>query len=162
MVTTRMSEPRFEYLDPDAPQVVELIAASDAYYDGLYPPESNHLEAVDDLRKPNVLFVGAYVDGVLAASGAAKLMNDDSDYAEIKRVFVLDRFRGIGLSSRLMHFLESELSDRGVDLFRLETGVRQPEALGLYRKLGYVERGPFGAYLPDPLSVFMEKRVLSR
>jgi putative acetyltransferase len=44
-------------------------------------------------------------------------------------------------------------------LLRLETGVRQPEALGLYRKLGYRERGPFGAYKPDPLSVFMEKRV---
>ena len=109
--------------------------------------------------RPNVLFVGAYVDGELAASGAAKLMDDDSDYAEIKRVFVLERFRGLGLSSRLMHHLESELRGRGVELFRLETGVRQPEALGLYRKLGYLERGPFGSYRPDPLSVFMEKRV---
>ena len=42
-------------------------------------------------------------------------------------------------------------------LLRLETGVLQPEALGLYRKLGYRERGPFGAYAADPLSVFMEK-----
>ena len=154
-----MPDIRFADLDPDAADVRVLIAASDAYYDGLYPPESNHLEAADDLHKANVLFVGAYVDGVLAATGAAKLMNDDSEYAEIKRVFVLDRFRGMGLSSRLMEYLENELRARGVDLIRLETGVRQPEALGLYRKLGYVERGPFGAYAPDPLSVFMEKRV---
>ena len=154
-----MPEIRIDSLDPAAPDVIGLIAASDAYYDGLYPPESNHLEAADDLRRPNVLFVGAYVDGELAASGAAKLMDDDSDYAEIKRVFVLERFRGLGLSSRLMHHLESELRGRGVELFRLETGVRQPEALGLYRKLGYLERGPFGSYRPDPLSVFMEKRV---
>ncbi|HEV8436640.1 MAG TPA: GNAT family N-acetyltransferase, partial [Methylomirabilota bacterium] len=32
-------------------------------------------------------------------------------------------------------------------------------ALGLYRAAGYVERGPFGDYRPDPLSVFMEKRL---
>jgi putative acetyltransferase len=40
---------------------------------------------------------------------------------------------------------------------RLETGIHQPEALGLYRAAGFVERGPFGPYRPDPLSVFMEK-----
>ena len=58
-----------------------------------------------------------------------------------------------------MHDLEGELEVRGVTLFRLETGIKQPEALGLYRKLGYRERGPFGAYVADPLSVFMEKCV---
>ena len=42
---------------------------------------------------------------------------------------------------------------------RLETGIRQPEAIGLYRSAGYAEIGPFGAYRPDPLSLFMEKRL---
>ena len=42
---------------------------------------------------------------------------------------------------------------------RLETGVRQPEALGLYETAGYQRRGPFGAYAEDPLCVFMEKRL---
>jgi len=56
-----------------------------------------------------------------------------------------------------MDFLEQHLYDAGVPVARLETGVKQPEALALYRKLGYAERGPFGAYGEDPLSVFMEK-----
>jgi len=154
-----MPDIRIEALDPHSAEVKALIAASDAYYDGLYPAESNHLEAVDDLGKPNVILLGCRCDGELAASGAARLMCDDGDYAEIKRVFVLRQFRGRGLSGRLMHCLESELRQRGVELLRLETGVRQPEALGLYRKLGYRERGPFGAYKPDPLSVFMEKKL---
>ena len=146
-------------LDPAATDVQALVAASDAFYDGLYPEESSHLEALDDLGNPNVLFFGCRVGGKLAASGAAKLMDDDGDYAEIKRVFVLDAYRGQGLSARVMNCLESELQRRGVKLLRLETGVLQPEALGLYRKLGYHERGPFGAYGADPLSVFMEKAV---
>jgi putative acetyltransferase len=148
-------------LDPDTDEVRALIAASDAFYDGLYPVESSHLEALDDLKNPNVVFLGCRLNGELVASGAAKLMSDDDDYAEIKRVFVLENFRGRGISGRLMRRLEADLRECGVTLLRLETGVLQPEALGLYRKLGYQERGPFGAYASDPLSVFMEKRVTS-
>jgi putative acetyltransferase len=154
-----MSSTDIEYLDPDSPDVQAMIAESDAYYVDLYPAESNHLESSDDLKKPNVLFVGCRIDGELAASGAAKVMQDDGNYAEIKRVFVLDDHRGKGLSNRIMQFLESELQNRGVSLFRLETGIKQPEALGLYRKLGYTQRGPYGSYGPDPLSVFMEKHT---
>lgn len=148
-----------EYLNPDSPEVQTLLAVSDAYYVNLYPAESNHLESSDDLKKPNVLFVGCRIDGELVASGAAKIMQDDGSFAEIKRVFVVDDHRGKGLSSKVMCFLETELQGRGVSLFRLETGVKQPEALGLYRKLGYLERGPFGSYRADPYSVFMEKQV---
>ena len=148
-----------EYLDPDSPDVQALIAASDAYYVDLYPAESTHLEDSEDLKRPNVLFVGCRIDGELVASGAAKILQEDVSYAEIKRVFVLAQYRGKGLSNQIMRYLENELENRGVTLFRLETGIKQPEALGLYRKLGYRERGPFGAYVPDPLSVFMEKYV---
>jgi putative acetyltransferase len=154
-----MPDIRIETLDPDRADVQALIAASDAFYEGLYPAESNHLEAVDDLKKANVLFIGCRLDGKLVASGAARLMQDDGCYAEIKRVFVLEDYRGRGLSEQIMRRLEAELHNRGVGLFRLETGILQPEALGLYRKLGYLERGPFGAYAVDPFSVFMEKRA---
>jgi putative acetyltransferase len=155
-----MPEAKVEHLDPESVAVQALIAASDAFYDGLYPPESNHLEATDDLKRPSVIFMGCRVGEELVASGAAKLMRDDGDYAEIKRVFVLENYRGRGLSRQIMQALESELLRRGVTLLRLETGIRQPEAISLYRKLGYRERDPFGAYRPDPLSVFMEKRAL--
>ena len=154
-----MSEPIVERLDPTQADVRALIAAADDFYHGLYPPESNHLESAADLAADNVLLVGCRVDGMLAASGAARRMHDDGDYAEIKRLFVLENFRGRGLSQAIMRHLESELERDGVTLFRLETGTRQPEALSLYRKLGYREREPFGAYRPDPLSVFMEKRL---
>jgi putative acetyltransferase len=41
----------------------------------------------------------------------------------------------------------------------LETGVKQFEALALYRSAGFMDTGPFASHLPDPLSVFMEKRL---
>ena len=69
-------------------------------------------------------------------------------------------WRAQGLSRALMVALEAHLRASGVPLARLETGIHQPEALALYARLGYVRRGPFGAYRPDPLSVFMEKPLL--
>ena len=69
---------------------------------------------------------------------------------------------GLILKSRaeaIRRVLEDELRDRQIRLARLETGISQPEAIGLYRRLGYRERGPFGRYRPDPLSLFMEKTL---
>jgi putative acetyltransferase len=150
---------QIQLLDAATPAARHLLALSDSYMNTLYPAESNHLEGVSALQQPNVHFIGGYVNDELVACGAVKLMDDDGIYGEIKRVFVLEAHRGKGYSRRVMESLEQHLREKGVHIARLETGIRQPEALGLYRKLGYTECGPYGAYRPDPLSVFMEKLV---
>ena len=146
-------------IDPRRDDVQALLALSDAYMQALYPAESNHLESPLALAQPNVHFLGVHVDGELAACGAVKTMDDDGLYGEIKRVFVLERHRGKGLSKQIMLRLEAHLLATGVPLARLETGISQPEALGLYERLGYAYRAPFGKYQLDPLSVFMEKQL---
>jgi len=153
---------RIEVTDPAAPAVQHLLAQSDAYMQALYPSASNHLEGIAALKKPNVAFFGYYLGDELVGCGAVKLMREagsSQSYGEIKRVFVTPAFRGRGISKIIVQRLETYLADQGVKLARLETGIKQPEALGLYRALGYVECTPFGAYLPDPLSVFMEKAL---
>ncbi len=67
--------------------------------------------------------------------------------------------RGRGIARGILAALEQAARDEGVQLMQLETGVHSPEALALYRRAGYRERGPFGPYAPDPLSVFMEKSL---
>jgi putative acetyltransferase len=143
----------------DPQSAAALIAQSDAYHAALYPAESNYLESLSALSQPNVLFVGAHIEGELVACGAVKTLDNDGRYGEIKRVFVLEQHRGKGLSKAIMQTLEAHLQATGVRLARLETGIHQPEALGLYTRLGYVLREPFGAYAHDPLSVFMEKTL---
>jgi len=132
---------------------------SDAYMAALYPSESNHLESVQALIRPNVYFLGCFLEDRIVGCGAVKVLSDDGGYGEIKRVFVLDGHRGKGYSRAIMQKLEDHLQGRGIALARLETGILQREALGLYKRLGYAVRGPFGAYVEDPLSVFMEKRL---
>ena len=44
-------------------------------------------------------------------------------------------------------------------LYKTFAAIPHLQALGLYPSSGYAKRGPFGAYQPDPLSVFMKKRL---
>lgn len=145
-------------LDPEDPVALRLLALSDNYLASLYPAESNHLESASALKRPNVTFLGGSIDNEVVACGAAKILDDDGVYAEIKRLFVLDACRGRGIAGKMMIEIENRLRAAGIAVVRLETGIRQPAALALYSKLGYIERPPFGAYKPDPLSIFMEKR----
>jgi putative acetyltransferase len=146
-------------VDPTSAGARHLIALSDALMTALYPAESNHFESPEALAGARARFIGIHAAGQLIACGGVKLMDDEGAYGEIKRVFVLPEHRGKGLARAIMLALEMQLRRERILLARLETGISQPEALGLYRKLGYVERTPFGAYRPDPLSVFMEKQL---
>jgi putative acetyltransferase len=74
-------------------------------------------------------------------------------------MYVHPRGRGQGIAKAVLAKLESEAAAAGCKLLKLETGPLQPEALGLYARSGFERRGPFGQYVNDPLSVFMQKRI---
>ena len=142
---------------PRQADVERLLAALDAYQSALYPPESNHFLDVDALAAPNVRFFVARREGRALGCGALRI--DAAGYGELKRMFVSPEARGYRLGRLLLDRIEEEARREGLPCLRLETGIHQPEALGLYRAAGYVEREAFGEYRPDPLSVFMEKSL---
>lgn len=142
---------------PDQPDVVRLIEALDAHATALYPPESNHLLEVASLCGPAVTFLVVRAGGEAVGCGA--LLHDARGWGEVKRMFVRPAERGRGIGMRVLAALETAARGRRLPLLRLETGIHNTEALALYRRAGFAEREPFGDYAPDPLSVFMEKRV---
>ena len=144
---------------PKKNDVGRLLRLSDDYMTSLYPATSNHMDDAEELSKPNVFLVGAFEDDELVGIGAVKVLEDDVCYGEVKRLFVPVEHRGKGISKLIISELESHLANTGVPFIRLEAGVKQPEALGLYKSLGYTERDPFGSYPSAPLSVFMEKEI---
>ena len=154
-----MSERRIEIAleDPAQPEIAPLLQASDAYMASLYPAESNHMLDVASLRHPQVAFLVARVDG--KALGCGAVVDSGEGWAEVKRMFVSPAARGLKLGRRLLDEIEAIAARRGIRVLRLEMGGLQPEAHGLYRSAGFVEIGPFGAYGPDPLSIFMEKTL---
>jgi putative acetyltransferase len=108
-------------------------------------------------NQPEVLSMLARdVDG--GAIGCAALVNRDG-YGEIKRMFVDEAKRGLGTGRKLLEHIAMFAAMAAVRELKLETGIHQPEAIALYERFGFVRCGPFGDYQPDPLSVFMEKRL---
>jgi len=143
--------------------VDDLIQQSRDYQAEIYPPESVHQDDPQYLINGGMYFIGAYDDETLCGIGGVKIMcevmNDDGHYGEIKNLFVDPVYRGRGVSKIIMHALEDYLIKKNIKLCRLETGVSQPESIGLYRRIGYRGCGAYGDYADDPLSVFMEKTL---
>lgn len=142
---------------PDQAEVHTLLELADRRSSGLYPAESRHGLDVATLLALRVRFLVARLDGRAVGCGGYAPEGDGT--AELKRIFVAAEARGLGIGRALLKALEAEAHRDGIRLLRLETGVKSTEALGLYRRFGYREIGPFGAYGPDPLSVFMEKAL---
>lgn len=137
--------------------VVRLLDMSNAYAESLYPAESNHMLDLASLEKPGVTFWVARIAGDIV--GCCALVEAGDGTAEIKRMFVDPVARGRSVARKLMETLEAAAAERNLRAVRLETGIYQPEAIGLYRRFGYHEIAAFGSYQPDPLSLFMEKRL---
>lgn len=142
---------------PQQGDVLGLIEQLDSYVGQLYPAESNHLLSLEALCRPEVRFFVARKDGQALGCGALRL--DSSGYGEVKRIYVRPQARGHGVGRSILLRIEKEARQASLTCLRLETGIRQEAALELFRVSGYRQRGPFGEYQPDPLSVFMEKRL---
>src|SRR6266513_2684806 len=127
--------------DPRQDEVIRMLSALDAYLESLYPRESNHLLDLESLCAPNIRFFVARRGVGPVGCGALRV---EAGYGEVKRMFV------------------DQAAREGLALMRLETGIHQAAARALYRGGGYAECAPFGEYRPDRLSVFMEKRLVTR
>jgi putative acetyltransferase len=142
---------------PRQAEVMRLLELSDAYAASLYPAESNHMVDVATLEKPGVSFFVARREGTVLGCGALVAAEDGT--GEIKRMFVAEPARGLKLGKRLIEAILERAGELSLAVVRLETGIHQPQAIGLYRAYGFTEIGPFADYRPDPLSIFMEKRL---
>lgn len=143
---------------PGSPEAVALINELDEYLNQLpYPERSRHAYSIDKLLREGVAFFVAHYQGNSAACGGIKLF--DGEYAEVKRMYVRPVYRGLGLGKTMLNHLAEYARERQVKLLRLETGIFQTEAIGLYDRYGFERRSPFGEYEEDPLSLYFEKSI---
>jgi GNAT superfamily N-acetyltransferase len=142
-----------------SPIAQQLILALNAELEERYPEEgANHfrLDAAE-VSDGRGAFLVAYLDGRPVGCGAVR--RNEPEVAEIKRMYVVPEARGRGIARHVLNELEAEARRLGVRRVVLETGLRQAEALALYRRAGFVEIPLFGEYLDSPLSVCMEKTL---
>ena len=112
-------------------------------FDTGFDPASSIPAELEDLRPPAGAFLLARLRGEPVGCGALKLHG--SEPAEIKRMWVAEAARGLGVGRRLLAELERYAGARGVRVLRLETNQALVEAIGLYRSAGYREVAAFNA-----------------
>ncbi|MEU4295573.1 GNAT family N-acetyltransferase [Kribbella sp. NPDC026596] len=95
-------------------------------------------------------YLVACVDG--AAVGCGAVQPAGSGVGELKRMFVLPHYRGLGIARKLVVALEDLARTMGCHTLRLATGVRQPEAIALYERCGYALVERYGKYVDQPLT----------
>ncbi|ROS76509.1 GNAT family N-acetyltransferase [Cellulomonas sp. PhB143] len=142
--------------DPDAVRLREVQQAELAATYGVAPGQSDVGDPVTgDAAVATVVLREA---GVPVACGTVRDVSGAPDgrggrhpdgTGEVKRVFVDPSCRGRGLSKAVMAALESHAAQHGLRSLVLETGTRQPEAIGLYLALGYVPTERYGAYVAE-------------
>jgi GNAT superfamily N-acetyltransferase len=110
-----------------------------------------------DFEPPDGAFLVGYEDEEPVACGG--VCRCDTRTAEIRRMYVVPRVRGRGLSRQILAALEEEALGLGYELIRLETGFRQLEAVGLYQSAGFRPIARYGPYVDDERSVCFEKRL---
>ena len=117
--------------------IEQYFAELDARFDAGFDPARSIPADAHELVPPSGALIVARLDGKPIGCGALKFHGDAP--AELKRMWVAPRARGLGVGRRLLEELERHARDAGVTIVRLETNHALTEAIALYRRSGYVE-----------------------
>src|SRR6266545_1777150 len=88
---------------PDTPDATALIGELEAHLALLYPRESRHGYSVEKLVAQGVAFFVIRDNGTPAGCGGIQLF--DTDYGELKRMYVRPQFRGSGFGKLMLEHL---------------------------------------------------------
>ncbi len=146
-------------VDPCGDEALGLLRLAAAEARQLYPElqQPGAPEPGNTPTPPRGVYLIARLDGRTLAMGAHRPL--DADCSELRRLYVHESARRLGLARRLLVALEAHARQVGFRTLRLETGFRQLPAMRLYEACGYRRIPPFGPYVGDPSSVCYEKQL---
>jgi putative acetyltransferase len=141
------------------PDVHDLIGELNDVLGAVYEAHQRHGLSIVQLFEPHLSFFLARLVGLAVGCGGVAVFDD---HAEVKRMYTRHAARGRGVGKALLLRIENEVRGANKSILRLETGTHQQEAIGLYERMGFRPRGPFGPYAAMPAcnietSLFFEK-----
>ncbi len=133
----------------DDPVLLPLLQDLARDYDARYEPTDGVCSSAELTRYPPEVFAadqgGGFVavlrHGVVVAGGALKRGSSGGDgrpLAEFKRMWTDPGSRRQGLAGRVLGLLEQRAAALGYAGLELTTGAKQPEAVALYLRHGWV------------------------
>jgi DNA-binding MarR family transcriptional regulator/GNAT superfamily N-acetyltransferase len=147
-------------VDPEHPDarycLAEYVAELNRRSERGFDPSVGATALPHEVRPPAGQFLVAYLHGEAVGCGAVKHHGDGP--AEIKRMWIAPRARGLGLGRRLLETLEACASASGAWVAHIETSAVLTEALSLYRSAGWVE---VPAFNDEPFADHWFEKVLA-
>ncbi|HET9983956.1 MAG TPA: helix-turn-helix domain-containing GNAT family N-acetyltransferase [Longimicrobiales bacterium] len=130
-------------------------AELDRRFESGFDPGASLPAPASELIPPRGAFLVATVDGRAVGCGAVKVIGPG--VGSIKRMWISEEMRGLGVGRRILAALEEHAARLGLATLRLETNRSLREAIGLYTACGYREVAPFN---DDPYADhWFEKRL---
>lgn len=136
--------------------LVKLLDADLAKRDGEDHSFYAQFNTVDKIR----YVVLAYENEKVIGCGAIK--EYEANTMEIKRMYVWPESRKHGIATKVLTELENWAIELSHAKCILETGKRQPEAIGLYKKNGYKPIPNYGQYAEAENSICFEKELIAQ
>lgn len=134
-------------------QLVRLLDSELAIKDGDDHAFYHQFNGITNL---NYVIV-AYKDDQAIGCGAIKPFDDS--IMEVKRMFVPENARGLGIATKIINELERWAASLGYKKCILETGKKQVEAIALYKKCNYKIIPNYGQYQGVENSICFEKQL---
>ena len=140
LVDVRIVEPSSE----DAEFCIRsYFAELDKRFDNGFDLEISKSADVTEFVEPTGLLLVAYLHDEPIGCGALRFYGAEG--TDVKRMWVADSRRGLGVGRRILSELERHARQRGIALLRLETNHNLTEAISLYQSAGYVEVDAFNS-----------------
>jgi len=132
-------------------ELVRLLDAELAERDGEAHSFYHQFNKIDMLKHVIIL----REEGIAMACGAIKEF--EKDKVEVKRMYTRDLARGRGFAMKVLNALEEWSKELNYRYTVLETGLKQPEAIALYKRSGYKRIPNYGQYQGIENSVCFSK-----
>jgi DNA-binding MarR family transcriptional regulator/GNAT superfamily N-acetyltransferase len=148
-------------IDPAHPHaqhcVREYVAELDRRFAAGFDPARSISADAEELRPPAGLVLIASLLSEPIGCGALKFHSDEP--TEIKRLWVAESARGLGVGRRLLAELEARAARSSSQTVRLETNQTLTEGIAMYRSAGYAEVAPFN---DEPYAHYWFEKRLGR
>jgi len=147
---------RLKRTDPDNQDFIELVKYLDADLAKRDGDDHSFYNQFNKVGKIKYVVV-AYENDSPIGCGAIKEYSANT--LEIKRMYTMPEWRGKGIATKILAELELWALELSFEKCILETGKRQPEAIGLYKKNGYKIIPNYGQYSEIENSLCFEKEI---
>jgi GNAT superfamily N-acetyltransferase len=137
--------------------VARYFAELDRRFDHGFDPGASIPADDEELVPPRGAFLVALLDGEPVGCGAVKSLTAET--GSVKRMWVAETARGLGLGRRLLQALEEQALALGLTRLRLETNRGLREAIALYTGSGYRE---VAAFNDDPYADHWFEKEIGR